>query len=74
MTIKSDYWNIEYLAAISAKVTFDRPVTKEDAIDLFKAGDFDDILDSDELYIDKVFENETSDIGGTDETDDVDDE
>ncbi len=43
---KSDYWRISSFKEVSEKVVFDEPVTQEQAIQLYKDGDYCDILDT----------------------------
>jgi hypothetical protein len=52
--IKSDYWKIDYEALVTADVVFERPVTEAEAIRLFKASRFEDIVDSEELAINDI--------------------
>ena len=51
MTVKSDYWTIEYTAKLTADVVFDKPLDKTAAAMKFQDNDIEDIVDSEELKI-----------------------
>lgn len=42
-----DCWIIRSRAKIAEKVYFDRPVTKQEAMDNYEVGEFDDVMDMD---------------------------
>lgn len=54
MNEKKDFWMIVVNKTAIQKVVFDEPVTADEAIQLYDNGEYADILDEDELFIEVV--------------------
>lgn len=55
MDKKSQVWNIEAeVIKLYKKVCFDRPVTRKEAIELFKDFSYEDILDEEDIAVLKI--------------------
>ncbi len=44
--VKSNYWMIPVKAWLEHKVLFTEPVTMEEALELYSAGEFEDVLET----------------------------
>ncbi len=71
--MKTDTYRITYLATIEADVVFEQGLTKEQAKKAFLDGDFEDIIDSEELEVEKIIELEGIGVDESDIEDDDDD-
>ena len=56
--MKNEFWVIKTREVISNKVSFGMEVTKEEAIEMFIDGDYEDIIDHETEHVEEVWIDE----------------